>query len=159
MFDNNSYNLDMNNFDEMFNRVFTKNLVDILESKDMTQKRLADEIGVSPITISRYINGSRIPKLSVVYSICQVLDISMDTLCSLQGLEKDLYAHKEIDIDECLDNYLFKELWNGRVTLDGERMTEKEYTLLEGLITMGINQIRINRGNWSKSQIYPVRYN
>lgn len=47
-----------------------------LEEKDMTQKELAAEIGVSQSRISDYVSGRSEPTLKVARSICRCLDIS-----------------------------------------------------------------------------------
>lgn len=46
-----------------------------LEEKNMTQKQLAEEIGVSPSRISDYVNGRAEPTLKIASSLCKVLDI------------------------------------------------------------------------------------
>jgi transcriptional regulator with XRE-family HTH domain len=46
-----------------------------------TQKRLADETGITPVSIGRYINGQRTPKLSDAIRIADALCVSLDWLC------------------------------------------------------------------------------
>ena len=46
-----------------------------LEEKSMTQKQLAEKIGVSPSRISDYVNGRAEPTLKIASSLCKVLDI------------------------------------------------------------------------------------
>lgn len=45
-----------------------------LEEKDMTQKQLAEEIGVSPLRISDYVSGRVEPTLKIARLLCRVLD-------------------------------------------------------------------------------------
>lgn len=47
-----------------------------LEDKNMTQKQLAHEIGVSPSRISDYIAGRAEPTLKIARLLCQVLNIT-----------------------------------------------------------------------------------
>lgn len=47
-----------------------------IEEKDMTQRQLASEIGVSPSRISDYISGRAEPTLKIARSLCRVLNIS-----------------------------------------------------------------------------------
>ena len=47
-----------------------------LEDKNMTQKQLAKEIGVSPSRISDYISGRAEPTLKIARLLCQVLNIT-----------------------------------------------------------------------------------
>lgn len=46
-----------------------------LEEKEMTQKQLAKEIGVSPSRINDYISGRAEPTLKIARLLCQILDI------------------------------------------------------------------------------------
>jgi len=47
-----------------------------LEDKNMSQKQLAQEIGVSPSRISDYISGRAEPTLKIARLLCQVLGIT-----------------------------------------------------------------------------------
>ncbi len=54
-----------------------------LEDKNMTQKQLANEIGVSPSRISDYVSGRAEPTLKVARLLCQALNI---TPAAIMGL-------------------------------------------------------------------------
>ena len=54
-----------------------------LEDKNMTQKQLASEIGVSPSRISDYVSGRTEPTLKVARLLCQALNI---TPAAIMGL-------------------------------------------------------------------------
>lgn len=54
-----------------------------LEEKNMTQKQLAEEIGVSPSRISDYVNGRAEPTLKIASSLCKVLDIQPSAMLGL----------------------------------------------------------------------------
>lgn len=47
-----------------------------LEDKKMSQKQLAQEIGVSPSRISDYVSGRAEPTLKIARLLCQVLNIT-----------------------------------------------------------------------------------
>ncbi len=47
-----------------------------LEDKDMTQKQLATEIGISPSRINDYIAGRSEPTLKIAKLLCKTLDIA-----------------------------------------------------------------------------------
>ncbi|MDO5061991.1 MAG: XRE family transcriptional regulator [Peptostreptococcaceae bacterium] len=51
-----------------------------LEQKGMTQRELAQIVGVTEVTISRYINGTREPKGTVLKDIADALDIPVASL-------------------------------------------------------------------------------
>lgn len=47
-----------------------------IEEKGMTQKQLANELGVSPSRVSDYISGRAEPKLRIARAICLILGIA-----------------------------------------------------------------------------------
>lgn len=60
--------------------LFSKNLKRMMEEDNITQKELADEIGISQQTISKYLRGESIPSLTTVINIAEVLFCSVDEL-------------------------------------------------------------------------------
>lgn len=60
--------------------IFANNLVNILEEENMTQKELADAIGITKSAISKYINKQRMPSLKNIINMSDVLNISIDEL-------------------------------------------------------------------------------
>lgn len=51
-----------------------------LKEKDMTQRELAEETGLTESIISRYCHGTRNPRLYNVLKIAEVLDLTLDDL-------------------------------------------------------------------------------
>ena len=45
---------------------------------DMTQKQLAEKVGVTDVTISRYENGEREPSFTEFIKLCEVLGMKLD---------------------------------------------------------------------------------
>lgn len=60
--------------------VFGDNLAQMMNESKMSQRELADEIGVHESTISHYINKQRIPSIKHVLNISYVLDCGVDEL-------------------------------------------------------------------------------
>lgn len=54
-----------------------------LEEKEMTQKQLAQEIGISPSRINDYISGRSGPTLKVARLLCQILNIQPAAMLGL----------------------------------------------------------------------------
>jgi transcriptional regulator with XRE-family HTH domain len=73
---------------EEWKRIFAENLIDILKEKGMTQRELAIDSGLSPATISEYVNGVRMPSVSAAVNMAYALDMEVGEL---------------IDFDECID--------------------------------------------------------
>ncbi len=88
---------------------FSYRLTVLLDEYNMKQIELADKIGTSNVTICRYLNGERIPRLDVVSKIANVFGVSLDYLLGLTD-DKD---RKASDRDSSLDISLFiKELYS-----------------------------------------------
>ena len=49
----------------------------------MTQRQLVAKIGTTEVTVSRWLNGSRIPKLTDAVRIASVLNVSLDYLSEI----------------------------------------------------------------------------
>ena len=54
-----------------------------LEEKGMTQKQLAQEIGISPSRVKDYISGRSEPTLKVARLLCQILNIQPAAMLGL----------------------------------------------------------------------------
>lgn len=73
----------------------------------MTQRQLAAKIGTTEVTVSRWLNGSRIPKLTDAVQIASVLNVSLDYLSGISEFPKDR-AKKVIPLEKAL-NFCEKE--------------------------------------------------
>jgi len=60
----------------------------------MTQKELANKIGVSDKTISKWETGRGIPDTAIMSELCQVLGITINELLSGERLSVDNYSGK-----------------------------------------------------------------
>jgi transcriptional regulator with XRE-family HTH domain len=66
-----------------------KAIENILQIKDVTQRELADMIGVDEVTISRYINNKRTPRLEIMISISKALNVGLDDLLGIDAEKYD----------------------------------------------------------------------
>ena len=64
------------------------------KEKKMTQKELAETIGVSDKAISKWENGKGMPELSMLMPLCQVLQINVNELLSGERLSDDSFSMK-----------------------------------------------------------------
>lgn len=64
------------------------------KEKNMTQKELAEKIGVTDRAISKWENGRGLPELSLIKPLCEELGVSVNELLSGEKLEKDDYQEK-----------------------------------------------------------------
>lgn len=60
--------------------IFGDNLIDLMARAGMSQRDLADEIGVSESTISKYIHKMSVPGVRTLVNMAYALDCSLDEL-------------------------------------------------------------------------------
>ena len=65
-----------------------ENIRILREKRGITQKQLADLIGVAPSTVANYENDVRTPNIYALCDIADALDVSLDML--VRGKEKTL---------------------------------------------------------------------
>lgn len=71
-----------------------KFILELRKEKDMTQQTLADKLGVSDKTISKWENGRGMPDLSLMKPLCNILGITINELLSGGRLDKKDYQEK-----------------------------------------------------------------
>ena len=71
-----------------------KFILELRKQKGMTQKELAEQIGVSDKTISKWECGNSIPDISYLETLCSSLSISVNELLSGERLSKESYSEK-----------------------------------------------------------------
>ena len=57
-------------------------IAELLKQHGMTQKELCDEIGITPPTLTRWINGLRVPSVENALRLCEVLGESVEGVFS-----------------------------------------------------------------------------
>lgn len=88
------------------------NIGKYLESKGITQRELAEAIGTTEVSVSRYVNGDRIPKATTCIEIAKVLDCEFEDLYSVENPKQrgeDMTEQEAIktleDLQRLLTNY------------------------------------------------------
>lgn len=61
-------------------KTIAKNISYYMQLKNLKQKELADLVGITESAISRYLQGNREPKVTVLSKIADVLDVTIDML-------------------------------------------------------------------------------
>ena len=65
--------------------VLGERLKELLEKNNMSQRELAEKIGITEVTISRYISAQRVPKATEILKIADALNCSCDYLLGFQN--------------------------------------------------------------------------
>ena len=63
--------------------IFQKRLRDIIESHGKMVQEVADDTGISKITLSRYLNNHREPDLKYVVALAQYFNVSIEWMLGL----------------------------------------------------------------------------
>lgn len=88
---------------------FSYRLTVLLEECNMKQKDLAEKVGTTEVTISRYVNGMRIPRIDVVAKIASVFNVSLDYLLGISDSARNKNSIKNTNLDIAL---LMKDLYS-----------------------------------------------
>jgi transcriptional regulator with XRE-family HTH domain len=96
---------------------FNENLKCAREKKNMTQKEVADSIGVAKSTYSLYESGNREPNVQTIKKISDVLNVSADELLGLNSENTTIAAHfdgNEFTAEELEDIRAYAEFVKNR---------------------------------------------
>ena len=68
--------------------IFISRLDQARREKGLTQRELANRVGVTEVSMSRYVNGARVPKGPIVVNIAKALGVSVDYLVGTSSVKK-----------------------------------------------------------------------
>ncbi len=71
-----------------------KFIAELRKSHGMTQLQLAEKLGVSDKTVSRWECGKGMPELSILMPLCEILEINVNELLSGESLTQESYSQK-----------------------------------------------------------------
>ena len=74
-----------------------ENIRDFRKNNDLTQEALADRLGVSYQSVSRWENGATYPDLELIPAIAEVLAVTVDELLGMPQIEKEKRAAEAFD--------------------------------------------------------------
>ena len=78
---------------------FSYILVSLMEENNMKQNVVAEKIGVSEVTISRYISGKRTPRLDIIIKIANLFNVSTDFLLGISSNPNQLTSSGNLNTD------------------------------------------------------------
>ncbi len=118
---------------------FSYRLLSLMEEYNLTQKKLAEQVGTTNVTISRYINGDREPRLEIATRLANVFNVSIDYL--LGNTE-----NKEINLD---NGNIYLDLANTLIKLyklaPNEKLTHEQIESAKKLLLAGKDLIIPNK--------------
>ena len=107
---------------------FSYMLTVLLDEHNMSQTQLAKKVGTTNVTICRYINGERIPRIDVASKIASVFNVSLDYLLGISESVDTENLTKNQDVDIAI---LMKSLYS----LDGNtHLSKKQIEMIKTLL-------------------------
>lgn len=107
---------------------FCYRLTVLLDEHNMSQTQLAKKVGTTNVTICRYINGERIPRIDVASKIASVFNVSLDYLLGISESVDTENLTKNQDVDIAI---LMKSLYS----LDGNtHLSKKQIEMIKTLL-------------------------
>ena len=96
-------------------KVFAQRLSYLIDTSDETTYSLADKLGLTPASISRYANALMKPKMPVVVSMAQIFGVNE---AWLMGYDVEMKNNGDTQTREITDKELMFALFGGDVTED-----------------------------------------
>jgi len=72
---------------------FQEKLTNLMKDKNISQKELAKRIGIDETAMSRYVNGSRTPRIDILANLARELDVTIEYLV---GEGEEDYEYKKL---------------------------------------------------------------
>ena len=64
-------------------KTIQNNLRESVKYSGMTQKEIANKLGINPSTVSKYLRLDKLPSLETFANLCLVLDVSADEILGI----------------------------------------------------------------------------
>lgn len=75
---------------------FGERLLLVLKEKEITQRELAEKININETALSRYVNGSRKPRMDTLVNIARALNVSVEYLTGKEEREIEFQEVKNV---------------------------------------------------------------
>lgn len=81
---------------------FSETFKKLISQRGMTQRAVADKLGTTEVTVSRYVAGARSPNLETMVELAQILNVSLNDLA---GVEAPATARQAPDVKILISCY------------------------------------------------------
>ena len=61
-----------------------KRLREEIKNSNLSQKEIANKLGINPSTISKYVRLNKFPGIDTFANLCEILDVSADDILGLK---------------------------------------------------------------------------
>ncbi|MEY8497596.1 helix-turn-helix domain-containing protein [Enterococcus avium] len=84
------------------NELILKRLYFYLRERNMTINKLADVTGIRQSTLSNMVNRKSVPKVDMLFKICEALDISLQEFFDFDPYSKESFNKEQSTIDSLI---------------------------------------------------------
>lgn len=132
-----------------------KKLKELRLAKRISQKEIAEYLGITVAAYSLYERGNREPNISILRKIAEYYNISMDELLGANNELHDIRNTDEKDIAKDIEN-IRQKLMNGTdgpLSYDGEPIPAEDAELLLGQIELMMRRLKpINKEKYNPNK-------
>ena len=107
---------------------FSYTLVSLMEENNMKQNVVAEKVGVTEVTISRYISGKRTPRLDIIIKIANLFKVSTDYLLGITSNPSPALSSGNLNTDISEIAHKLYSLKND------EHLSQKQIELIKNMI-------------------------
>lgn len=113
--------------------IIAENIKAILEEKGMEQKDLAQAIGVSPSSVSRWISGEKMPRASSIDAICKALGCTRNDI---------ILKHSSNEVERMAEELKSREEFQQLIAAVRDLPVDKLQLIIDIAYTMIDKQVR-----------------
>ena len=90
---------------------FSEKLMDLRRKEGLSQEQLADKLGVTRQSVSKWESGTAMPELQKLIAISELFAVSLDYLVKENGTE-ETRTERDEEPGRKFFNYLWRLWWN-----------------------------------------------
>ncbi|WP_052356624.1 helix-turn-helix domain-containing protein [[Clostridium] dakarense] len=114
--------------------IFSNRLKSLRKEKGLTLEEMAKDLGTTKVTLSRYENGVREPKVETLITLANYFNVSTDYLFARTDNKTFLSTKDMTDVKKAIDEVLSSFEYSDDLMFDGEPINKNEfYSFLQSL--------------------------
>ncbi len=105
---------------------FSKRLRDCRKKLNLTQRELAERLGIASSAVGMYEQGRREPDSNMLLKICSVLDTTTDYLLGLDSRPSEKTSEEQHDVSNIIDEFTSMLEEQSGLMFDGEPINDAD---------------------------------
>ena len=129
--------------------IFADRVKKLLDARGISQRELAEEVGITEVTMSRYITAERVPSATLIPSFAKALHVTCDYLIGVSDVPYGMPKGIVLDVNNGQTLFLSQVSKDGDTILDRWDGTKMEYerSIPAGDMVMLLNFYRYIKDN------------